>query len=268
MTLTLDWKFWTTLLATAAGVVVPIWLWQVDLNARAIELRLISTASLQPQETGGLKGLSISFNSNVLESPTVSVLEVVNSGSKPIQASDFEGPIEIRPQEGSKVVRVEVASTMPVDLRPQMSQALDVISIQPLLLNPKDKFVLTVLTSGQEPKISTRARIAGVAQVDFVDQTKSPRAQRSLWVNSTIGVLLLCSYAITLNAALFWQRVLLGRKFTFFSAVISCFGGVLLTKPFIESGLVSMSVIIVFGLLLLLAMGLVTILGRRLLGAF
>ena len=59
MPLTLDLKFVVSLLATLAGVLVPVWLWQSDLASRSIEVKIVSIADLHPSNAPKLNGIQI-----------------------------------------------------------------------------------------------------------------------------------------------------------------------------------------------------------------
>lgn len=171
----LNWSS-ITFLATVAGVVVPIWIWRADLISKSLEFRVASQASLEPAKSGDIKGLQITLDSAPLDRPYLTVIELLNDGSKPIPSSEFEGPVEVRLSGDTKVVRAQLVSANPKSLEAKVSASEHSIAIAPLLLNPEDKLTISVLTSGGPPSFSPHARIAGVAEINFDDsQGKLPK---------------------------------------------------------------------------------------------
>lgn len=164
-----------TLLATVAGIVVPIWIWRADLTSKSLEFRVASQASLEPPKSGDIKGLQITLDSEPLDRPYLTVIELLNDGSKPIPSSEFEGPVEVRLSGGTRVVRAQLVSSNPKSLEAKLTSSENIVAIAPLLLNPEDKLTISILTSGGPPSFSPRARIAGIAEIKIDDsQGKLP----------------------------------------------------------------------------------------------
>lgn len=162
-----DWKFFVTLLATVAGLAVPVWLWQFDLNAKSLTVRIVSSVPLQSPSANSIPDLQISIEGEPVDNPVISTLEIANDGAKPIPTSDFESDIELQISEVSKIIRAKVAEVEPEDLKATVSVDGQSVRLKPLLLNPNDKVTLSVLTSGAIPEFSPRARIAGVPSIKF-----------------------------------------------------------------------------------------------------
>lgn len=84
-----------------------------------------------------------------------------NSGNSPILSSDFDGPIEVAFGTSVDLLDVAVEDAEPGHLTPTVNILTRIVRIEPLLLNPGDSFVLTILSDGAtEPEVL--ARIAGV----------------------------------------------------------------------------------------------------------
>ena len=219
-----DWKFFLTLAITIAGVAVPVWLWQVDLSSKALSLTVKSTAELQPKGIDTLDGIQLSVDGKALESPYVSVLELSNSGSKPIITSEFEGPIRISTGSPSKLVKIRTTSSIPPSLEPTVALAEGVVLIQPLLLNPGDTIRITAVAANARPVFTARARVAGVAEISISD-AQTGRETKRYWFGRVVSVLLLTLYIINITEFAFAglrRRTLLLRSLA--TGVISAFG--------------------------------------------
>ena len=173
---------WTSLtfIATIAGIAVPIWLWRADLSAKSLSFQLASQVSLTAQSAGEIKGLEVLMDGVKIQTPTLSVVTLVNDGKKPLPTADFEAPLELRVLEGSSIVRAEVTSTQPKDVEAKITWEKSVVRFVPVLLNPDETITISVLTEGARPAFSPRARVNGVSSVEFIDSTKkAPAWQRS-----------------------------------------------------------------------------------------
>jgi hypothetical protein len=235
MQLSIDWKFLLMAVAAFGGVIVPVWLWQSDQNARALQLRIVSVSSVQPQERAALKGLKLSLDGQDVNDAHIAVLELANTGSRPLPLPDYEAPVEIKTQPTARVLRAEVSAAVPSDIRPQVSTSGSVISIQPLLLNPKDKIQLTILTDGTPPVFSVRARIAGVPSVEVSSEARSNQPKGLTWLYSVEGFLLFFVFGVTLASGAYGQRYAIGRGAMFVAALISGLGATALLMPLQEA---------------------------------
>ena len=229
MFLRLDWKFFVTLIITIAGVAVPIWLWQVDLKSKALSLSVKSTAEMQPQGVDAFDGVQVLVDGRPLGSPYVSVLELTNSGSKPIVASDFEGPIRISTAKPSQVVKARTTSSTPSSLEPALSVSEGAVLLQPLLLNPGDVVRFALVTADGRPAYSARARVAGVQGVLVNDAQAEQETKKyvTYWARRVVSTLALVVYM--LNAFEFVMSLTVRRIFLPWSlatALISVFAGV------------------------------------------
>lgn len=169
--ITFDWKFFTTLLAAVAGVLVPILLWQFDLSSHSLSVRLVSSVALQPETGPSVQNLQIMLDGVKIESPYLSTLELTNDGSKPISASDFERPLEVRLNKDRQIVRARISNSQPSSIPAVLSTDKNVVKLHPLLLNPKDALTFAIITSGGAPIFEPQARIAGVSQILYEDST-------------------------------------------------------------------------------------------------
>ncbi len=197
MTFRFDWKFWVVLLITLAGVIVPVWLWRVDLAARSLHFRQISQSSLQPPDTAKALQLTIALAGVELKAPYLTVFELVNDGAKPISTSDFESPIEMVVTNKAGIIRATVTETSPPDLAPSVLVEDGKMKIKPMLLNPGDSMTVAILTTGEEPGFQPHARVAGVQSVPV---TYSGKKSQSLF-RTTIYLLaaLLCAAASNIS---------------------------------------------------------------------
>jgi hypothetical protein len=225
-----DWKFAATLLVTFAGLVVPVVLWRFDVTSKSVELRVISTTALRPKGASSLDGVQVLIDGRAVETPFLSILQIQNIGSRPIATSDFEAATTITTNASTEVVKARLTMVEPFSLNPSISFAASSLVIQPLLLNPNDRFQVAVLTSGSAPEFSASSRIAGVSSISMVAADEARVNARS-WARTIVGILLLTMY---LNFGLEFVLGLVRRVVTpllLATALIAFGGGLLLLTP-------------------------------------
>ena len=196
-----DWKYTLSFIVALVGIAIPMGLWQLDQNVHSITVRLVASTALQPQGKQSIPDIEVSIGGVKLQSPYLSTLELINTGSKPIQASDFETPVELALDNHASVVRARVSLTNPNEIKADLMIDKDVIILKPLLLNPSDSITLTVITTGDSPVFSPKARIAGVSRIAFEDATTKTGGWKTgvgMYIFGLIFAILYFVYAVVL----------------------------------------------------------------------
>jgi hypothetical protein len=204
-----DWKFVATIVAAIAGLAVPIVLWQSDLAAHSLTVRLLSTTALQP--AANIQNLQISLNGQNIDSPYLSSFELINSGSKAVLTADFESPIEIAVNGAVRLVSVQTTTTVPKNIPAKLSITPTGAEIAPFLSNPKDIVVFSIITSGGKPSFEARSRIAGISEIGFED---SSAKRIEYWKPLSLaiwGTMFFLLYAIYLPSAILRKRFVIPR---------------------------------------------------------
>ncbi|QZP34755.1 hypothetical protein [Pseudomonas sp. DR48] len=166
----LDWKYLVMFALTLVGILAPV-VWQSVQETHSITVKLLASTTLQPGGQTGIQDLQVSLNGRKIDDPYLSLMEVVNDGSKSILSNDFETPIELIPQGESLIVTAQVTSTTPANITAKVSTEDKRVMIAPYLSNPEDSIFITVITSGGQPSFTTRARIASVKNVNYLDSS-------------------------------------------------------------------------------------------------
>lgn len=206
-----DWKFVVATLATIAGIFVPVWLWQADISARSLSVRLASSIALQPTEATSIPDIQISIDGVNIKSPFLSTLVLSNDGSKPVTVSDYESPIELSVGQDTQIVRARISSVEPHNLKAELDTSKQSVKLRPLLLNPDDTLTIAIITSGGSPSFDARARIAGISKVKFEDGTMKKEGWVGVAKYIAITLLSLFLYVIYSVAFIRPTSVRLGR---------------------------------------------------------
>jgi len=193
----LDWKFALNTVLALAALLLPAYLWQADLSAQSLTVRLVSSAALQLPADSKIQDLQIIVNGEKIDSPYIYSLVLINSGSKPIPTASFETPLQIRTLNDAKLITAQITGSEPADIPAKVSIDENQVKISPFLSNPKDQIAITLVSSGPL-ELMAQARIAGVRDVVFEDasQIKSRLLEASLF--AAITVLCLAFYLFLL----------------------------------------------------------------------
>lgn len=206
-----DWKYLVAMLVSIAGVLVPVLLWQSETSTHSLSVRLASSVALQPTEASSIPDIQISIEGVEIKSPYLSTLVLSNDGSKPVTASDYELPVELRVRGDTQIVRASIFAAEPHNLKAELDTSKQSVKLRPLLLNPADTLTIVIVTSGGSPRFDVQARIAGIIKVKFEDDAMKKDGWMVVAKYFSIGFLSLILYATYGAAFIRLTSVRLGR---------------------------------------------------------
>lgn len=195
------WPAILGLILAALSAFIPVVIWLVDFDTRGVEVSVISKANLDPSLPDAMGGqMEVVLDGKRIFKPYFVVIEIRNSGNQPIMARDVETPITLSAGP-ARISRTQVMKTTPASLSPRFLGDQNQLSVSPLLLNPGDSFQVGLLTSGEEPRISATARIAGIRDVKVVDSTDGKALRkRSLSLLLAFALCVMYSGFMTIGA--------------------------------------------------------------------
>ncbi len=124
--------------------------------------------------------LEIHFDGQPVSRIDIIVASVTNYGNVALDADDFEKPISISFGSNGDIVAADVTRTWPNDLKPVTHVKGNQLTIEPLLLNPRDRVEFTVFVSNLEGDVTADARVKGVKRF-------KRRAEHKLLANSLLA---------------------------------------------------------------------------------
>lgn len=130
----------------------------------------------------------------------LSLLKVVNDGSKSILSNEFETPIELVTEGNVSVVTAQITATEPKDIPVKISSEDKKVIIAPFLSNPKDSVFISVITSGGRPNFKAHARIAGVKEISYEDTSQPKQSVFSLAWNLIAAFVMAILYFVYMGA--------------------------------------------------------------------
>ena len=230
----LDWKYIAILLATLAGVAVPVGLWQADQSSKSLSIKLAARISIQPKEQGAISGIEILVDGIRLVNPHLVVFEIQNNGSKPILSADYESPVQINVVSETKFVRSNITGKTPKDIDVILVTGLQGISVKPTLLNPGDTISVTAITSGDPPTFQSKARIVGIANVVLEDGTTKRPSKIKLVILLLGSVLSFIIFWLMSESVVNENGVLLRRRAAAFVGIVAFFAAATTQLMFLD----------------------------------
>lgn len=224
MKISFDWKFWLVLIASIASIVGPLWLWRFDLQSRALSVTSISSIPLTPASPHITSDLQVSLAGRTLETPYSTIIEISNTGSKPILAAEIEGTIDLQVSAKSKIIQAQIIKKQPNSLLPTLTITAQTASLQPLLLNPGDQITVAILTESGKPMLLPRARIAGVPEIELIENSVRKSFLKNPWLIGLASFLSILGIMMLMIMHLFPQRtfpLVLPMASTFATVIIA-----------------------------------------------
>ncbi len=157
---------------TALSVLVPMVIFFLNLylsqRTKEISIGIVARSPLVARGETDLSDFELIFQGKKVERVESLTLQFENSGDISIEREDFDGDIVAEFGEKARVLSASLSEAAPASLNPSFFSDPNTLFLRPLLLNPGDRFSLSLLISGQpsEPKI--RARISGIRRVSLL----------------------------------------------------------------------------------------------------
>jgi len=180
------WQFVGVLLALAAMVLsYRIYVGQKQ-QKRLTYQRLASFPLLTVKEA--LAGrISVAFDGNPVQSIHMITLRIRCAGNLPITVADYVKPLALYVEKAARVLSADIVESLPSNLRPVITVDAGSVTVEPLLLNPGDSFVVKLLVQDGSKYVFPEARIVGVREVERVLDPDS-----KLELVAQFGMLIFC----------------------------------------------------------------------------
>jgi hypothetical protein len=113
--------------------------------------------------------LTLSLDGQPVQGLSTYEFAVFNDGNVPVLPGDYAEPIRLQFADNSRVLAVAVTETHPADLGVKIEAEEEGYRVSPVLLNPRDEFVVQFLVDQENrahyARPTVRGRIAGVREV-------------------------------------------------------------------------------------------------------
>jgi hypothetical protein len=180
------WQFIGAVLALIA-VVISIYVYVKQRGTKHILCEVVSNSSVVDISKAIKPDIQIFYKGKLTSDLRLIIIKLQNTGTLPISSKDYEESIQIYLGEDADILDVELVEFSPKSLTPQFTNNVNTLTLKPLLLNPRDMFVLKVIARKASETIEVKARVLGVSDI-----TKSvPNLQASGMQISSLFIFIL-----------------------------------------------------------------------------
>jgi hypothetical protein len=186
-----------SLVVAVLGICVPI-AWDYYKNKSDLAMLEVGKLPLLVQD-GSLKKVRIYYGTNEVNQITRFNFLFENTGRTPIQDRDIVIPIQICLSNGCEFIDASIDKVEPpsVAASTEMTSSNQILLLKFPLLNPSDKISFSGLVSGSNPVVKLQARVVGVRDVHFVDETS--QNQKSFKLSSILPIIVSVATVILLS---------------------------------------------------------------------
>jgi hypothetical protein len=171
--------------STMLGLIAGIFATRLQRDRRRLQYTIRADTRLLGGETEDFRGdIELFHDGKRIEDPQLLIIHFENSGNRPILPSDYYEPISFDLTTG-QVLSVGITQKSEESIDSHVSVQSQTISLDPLLMNPKDWIDLKILTDGPAGNVSARSRIAGVGTI-----TRYPSRWESILVPQTASLIM------------------------------------------------------------------------------
>lgn len=168
---------WLGVVAAVAALPLALIIYRLQKKTKKLVYK-VTSSDLRPTEAS--VPLQVVHGSRPLTEPRLVLVTFINAGSAEIRAGDFEEPVRITFTDKTKIESVAVSQSKPHSLGAStILESDESIQLQPLLLNPEDRFTLELLVDGQGSAVNVSGRVAGVKELLNISPTSEPKSSIS-----------------------------------------------------------------------------------------
>jgi hypothetical protein len=161
------WQFVGVIVGIAA-IAVMFWMYYKGRPVKKLRIEILSNSPIVSLTPDIPKELQILYRGKPVQTLSLILLKLANTGTEPIRESDYSEPIRVSVSQNAEIGQVMVQETRPdgIRLAPTII-ANNQVQMAKVLLNPGDQAVLKILVLNNDKTLNVDARIAGVRDLEL-----------------------------------------------------------------------------------------------------
>lgn len=159
---------WLGVLIGVLAIAVSLTIYFNGRPVKKLRVEILSNSPLVSINTAMAKEMQILYKGVPVQTLSLILLKVANTGTEPIKESDYSEPIRVTMSQSASIGEVTVQETRPdgIPLVPTAS-ASNQVTLAKVLLNRGDQAVLRILALNNDSTLTVTARIVGVSALDI-----------------------------------------------------------------------------------------------------
>ncbi len=171
-------------IATLLASGLATYLWFLNRPHKRLSMRVLKSEPLISLQGAARKKLTVQYNNNLAEGTFLLHLAIINQGNVPITVQDYQAPVRVEVNPEANILEASIIETWPADLDHRLKSdsgqsisliqdiSKNIIRIVPILLNPKDEFVVQLLVERYENQIDISQQISGIKRVEIWEDSQ------------------------------------------------------------------------------------------------
>ncbi len=181
------WQLPSALLALLA-LLVPIVIYLKQRSIKELSFGLVRTQRMLTVADALSKRVTVYFDGESVGDVHALLFALRNSGHQAVLADDFVEPLSIS-FEGGTVLDASVTDLQPKQIAANISIEGDRVIFAPLLINPGEQILITVLLSAKRQKYDFNYRIVGISKLANVrEAVRKKKLSTVIFLNSAVAV--------------------------------------------------------------------------------
>ncbi|MBL8078390.1 MAG: hypothetical protein JNM55_10550 [Anaerolineales bacterium] len=204
------WQFIGVVISIIA-IFVALYISSTERPSKKLRVEVLSNNPLISVNTDVVKEIEIFYKNAPVQTLSLILLRLENTGNEPIAQSDYSEPIRIILSENAEVGEATIQETQPSGIKLTASKiASNQIELAKTLLNPGDQVVIKILAINNDDTLNITARIAGIQNVEVVSVLDSQTASKSsgnffLFLFGGFGLLILWAMIWNSKSVVDWR---------------------------------------------------------------
>ncbi len=188
-----------------AAILVSVALYYKSRPVKKIRIDILSNSPLVSLNADSTKELQILYRGKSVQTLSLILLRIANTGTECIRESDYSEPIRVSVSQNAEIGQVMVQESRPdgIQLAPRII-ANNQVELAKVLLNPGDQAVLKMLVLNNDGTLKSMARIVGVRELELqsvLERSGTGNQDAPLWI-----IVPVCVFGgILVFYALIWQ---------------------------------------------------------------
>ena len=119
--------------------------------------------------------LKLMYGDNEVSNPCITSIVIQNTGSYPIDNSDFMQPFSVIFGDTDKILSINIEDCSNEYIRDEIVQnstfSSQKLTIDSFMLNPGEMFTIDIISDGGIPNIKFDQRLEGISQLNLVNES-------------------------------------------------------------------------------------------------
>jgi hypothetical protein len=201
------WQFVAAVLALLAIIIGGVY-FLLDRPVRDLQIEILSNSPLISVEGDIAEDIKILYKDQPVQTLSVILLRIENTGNVPIRETDYSQPVLISVSPDAEVGEFSIVETRPLGIDLSLEKiAPHQVEFSRSLINPGDQVLVKILVVDNDGTLDVNARIADISELKVLsvleEQSSSELQDQKL--SPALSFILLGSLVLSISVAFIWD---------------------------------------------------------------